>query len=246
MVDDGRSYVSLWMRERPSAACQEMGGPMIGPDGGKGAALAAFLRPHGSAFADAYAALLDSDSVWHYERSLIVRQAWEDLAEDARERARGIRLLLDVQHTTDAEPYPTAEAMCADIARGRFVVSTAHTEHPLWAKADNVAFRIVHDVLGHYAASIRQGWRLGDAFDVRVSRARYVAEFDWSGEVAACGAHAPLLPTIGARKALATECLAQTAYAIERGGFGPQRVGFIGHLLRGDAAHAYQQFTNER
>lgn len=219
---------------------------MIGADGGRGAAMAALLRPHRGAIAGAYAALLDFRG--DYSQSLNVRQAWSDLAEDSRERAAGVRLLLDVRETDDAEPYPDAAAMCADIAAGRFVVSRANSDHPLWTPADNVAFRIVHDVLGHFAASVRLGYPASYVRAVAgiVPPSDTVAGFDWRGETAACGAHVPLLPTLGARRALFTECLAQTAYAIDRGEFAAQRVGFVGHFLCGDdaAQGAYQRFTN--
>jgi hypothetical protein len=184
----------------------------------------AYLQP----IANAYAAAPELQS--SATETVAGTKAWEALADDSVDRAAGIRLLLDVSETDDPEPYPDAAAMCEDIACGRFLVSNAHSEHPIWTVADNVAFRIVHDVLGHYAASIAGGYDL----DRQAHRAQgregvpdsvfYVAGFDWEGENAACAAHVRLLHTPAERSALFTECIAQTGYAIASGGFGPQKV----------------------
>lgn len=211
------------------------------------------LLPHRDAIAAAYDVLL-TERV-HGGVSSTEFAAWRELAEDSVDRAAGIRLLLDVHEVTDPEPYPDARGMILDIAAGRFRVSTANCEHPLWSAAENVAFRIVHDVLGHYAASIeraRPGINAGAGLQPNRSQgqfvdADFVAGFDWSGEVAACTAHVRLLPRL-ARAALFTECLGQTAYAIARGGFPEQRVGFLGRYLEesGDASarDAYFRFTS--
>jgi hypothetical protein len=127
---------------------------------------------------------------------------WRALAVDSTVRAAFIRTRLLVTETDAPEPYADAPAMFRDIARGRFIVSRANSEHPLWTVAENVAFRIVHDVLGH---------------------ARSGGGFDWKGENRACALHFPLL-SAQARPALFTECIAQTAYCNARGAFGPQKV----------------------
>lgn len=161
--------------------------------------------------ADAY------DRMESDDMSLNVLSAWEALADDSQWRAQKIaRDVLKVDVTDDPEPYPDAVAMVNDIARGHFVVSRANCDHPIWSVNENISFRIVHDVLGHHAASIPNpvvGW---DA----------VAGFDWAGENRACSVHFPLLPAV-ARPALFTECIAQTGYACAKGEFGPQKVGFI-------------------
>lgn len=163
------------------------------------------------AIADAYAAAPLRDAY--------ILPAYSELARDSLERAAVVRLLIDVQETDDAEPYPDPVAMFRDIAGGRFVVSRANSDHPLWTVAENVAFRIVHDVLGHYAASVAMGWHPGadsrPAETVCIA-APPVAGFDWPGEVRACVQHVALLP-LDARPALFTECLGQTAYAIREG-----------------------------
>jgi hypothetical protein len=149
--------------------------------------------------------------------------AWAELAADSEDRAAGIRLLLDVQESDDPEPYAGPGEMLADIAdRKRFVVSRANSEHPIWTVAQNVAFRIVHDVLGHYAVSVALGWPNDDPESQRCT----VAGFDWTGENLACGAYVRVLPKgrRGPRMALFTECIAQTAFAIHSGAFGAQKV----------------------
>lgn len=140
-------------------------------------------------------------------------KAWRELGEDSRERAAGVRLLLEVEETPNDEPYSGAGEMLGDIAAGHFFVSTTHSEHPLWDLETNVAFRIVHDVLGHYAASVALGWPNDDPESQRIT----VAGFDWYGENLACAAHVPLLPSQLARTALFTECLGQTSWAIKNG-----------------------------
>lgn len=189
--------------------------------------------------ADAYSTLCD---VIHATRrdapvDSQAASAWRSLAADSVERAAGVRLLLDVLEVEDPEPYPDAESMVEDIDAGCFRVSRANSEHPVWSVDENVAFRIVHDVLGHYAASVRlMGW------DARARR--QVAGFDWAGENAACAAHARLLTGAAQRQALFTECLAQTAYAIDRGGFGPQVVGDCGpHLPFSAAAKLHSRYA---
>lgn len=153
----------------------------------------------------------------------VIAGMWSQLAADSVTKAETIRVLLNVAETDDPEPYETAGSMLRDIARGEFVVSRAFSEHPLWTVDENVAFRIVHDVIGHYGASVYRGWtprlNLGDSLEA-------TAGFDWAGECAACSTHVKVLPD-AARSALFCECLGQTAYAIERGGFTDQRVGFI-------------------
>lgn len=149
---------------------------------------------------------------------------WRRLAADSVQRAASIKRTLDVFETDDDESYPDAQSMCEDIALGTFVVSRANCEHPVWSPAENVAFRTVHDVLGHYVASLgprfkSTNWAGGFLGDD-------VAGFDWRGENRACAAHFPLLG-VSARIALFTECIAQTGFAIARGGFGPQKVGCI-------------------
>jgi hypothetical protein len=203
---------------------------------------AANFNPYVAAVAAAYGRLLKVRREGSpFVPSDTIDLAWRDLAEDSVERAAGIRLLLNVEETADPEPYGDAFQMVADIARGRFIVSTAHCEHPIWTPAENVAFRIVHDVLGHYAASVANGWHPDTEH-----AAFTVAGFDWYGEVAACNAHVRLLPTEAARKALFTECLAQTAYAIVCGGFGPQEVGFTGCYLPEPVHSQYVEFTNRK
>jgi len=198
--------------------------------------------------AGAYADLMVSAEDTRYVVNSPMRRAesgWRELAEDSVERAAGIRLLLDVEEVPYDEPYSNAAEMCGDIWGGHFMVSTTHCEHPLWTPAENVAFRIVHDVLGHYAASVAGGfpnWTRGAGDELRPSAA-VVAGFDWEGETRACGAHAPILPSSDARRALFTECLGQTAYAIERGRFPEQAVGYLDSYVY-TLSDQYNEFIN--
>lgn len=141
--------------------------------------------------------------------------AWQQLAAESKKHADYIRQHLNVTETDNPEPYDTSEDMIRDIRNNRnFVVSTANSEHPIWTPEQNVDFRIVHDVFGHAATE---------------------GDFGWHGENDACSTHFAL-SSPHAQKALATECLGQTGYAIHRGNFTDQKVGFIPGLHEGLAA----------
>jgi hypothetical protein len=205
------------------------------------------FEPYRKEIATAYAAADESAAL-----TASVKRGWRELAQDSVDRAAGIGLLLEVEETEDPEPYPDAFAMCADIVGGHFLVSTAHCEHPLWTPAQNIAFRTVHDVLGHYAASVAAGWKPDFATidDFAVIDGMIggepqhfaVAAFDWEGENTACLAHVRLLLSRESRLALFCECIAQTAYAIERGGFTTQKVADLSHWpqIILNTAHFYE------
>lgn len=157
---------------------------------------------HIQSIAASYAALISDDP----PHDALTRRAWRELSADAVARSLELRMWYDIRETDDPEPYPDAPAMFHDLNRGRFTVSRAFCEHPIWTPAENVAFRIVHDIDGH-----------------RVTR----GGFDWEGENAACAAHATRELSPLALSALFCECIAQTGYAIACGGFGPQRCALI-------------------
>jgi len=141
--------------------------------------------------------------------------AWKQLADESKKHADYIRQHLNITETDNPEPYNTSADMIRDIRDNRnFVVSTANADHPVWTPQDNINFRIVHDVFGHAATD---------------------GDFGWHGENDACSTHFAL-SSPHAQKALATECLGQTGYAIHRGRFTDQRVGFIPGLHEGLAA----------
>lgn len=132
--------------------------------------------------------------------------AYKELADDSMRRADVLRNQLHIEEVNDPEPYPHAQAMTDDIhKRQHFQVSRANSEHPLWTPEQNVAFRIVHDVLGHGVSG---------------------GDFGWEGENKACQAHFPLL-SAEAQKALFSECIGQTAYAAHYRHFGPQKVALF-------------------
>lgn len=128
--------------------------------------------------------------------------AWYALRDESRTLANVVRKLVTTYDSIEAEPYRTAGEMFQAIEADHFEVSKVNCDHPLWTPADNVNFRIVHDVLGHYPAC---------------------AAFDWQGEVAACVEHASHLSEL-AQHALFSECIGQTAYRCHFGHFGPQKI----------------------
>lgn len=125
-------------------------------------------------------------------------KAWEALARETMATAEALRRALDVTYTPHAEPYPDAYAMLSDIAHGRIVVSTAHCQHPVWSLEENVAFRLVHDVVGHGTTG---------------------SAFDWPGEWRAYEKHLTIVRDPHARHALFTEAVGQAAWAIVNGGY---------------------------
>jgi hypothetical protein len=138
-------------------------------------------------------------------RELLANAAWHVLRDESTRLANVVRKLIVVMETGEPEPYKHYGSMFRDISWRTFMVSTANCDHPLWTPAENVNFRIVHDVLGH--------------FPVR-------AAFTWDGEIAACIEHATHLSEL-AQRALFTECIAQVAYKCVYGEFGPQKVVLV-------------------
>ena len=129
-------------------------------------------------------------------------QLWTSFADYNGAVASDVRRVLDVIPTDDPEPYADSAAQSADIMAGRFLVSRAHCVHPVWTVAENVDFRIAHDVLGHHV--------LG-------------AEFDRDGEIDVYRYSLLLVPP-EFHRALFVESIGQLAYACVTGDFGEQKV----------------------
>jgi hypothetical protein len=163
------------------------------------------VKPKKAKYRDQIETIADAyDNMPEYDEQ--AAQAWKALAADSAQRANAFREAYNVGITDDPEPYDNAEQMFEDIGQGNFVVSRANSDHPIWTPDENVDFRIVHDILGHYPTG---------------------GDFSWHGENDACNAHAMKLADPEARKALMTECLGQTGSAIKNGGFGDQKVGYL-------------------
>ena len=137
---------------------------------------------------------------------------FKELADDSMRRMEILKQQLHIEVVDNPEPYANAQEMAKDIHTKRhFYVSRANSEHPVWTVEQNVAFRTVHDVLGHAVSG---------------------GDFGWHGENLACAAHFPLL-TPTAQAALFTECIAQTAYAGYYRSFGPQKVALFPEFYEG-------------
>lgn len=162
--------------------------------------------------AQKYAQLVIDGGVQFPRPGSAVAAAWNQLGNDCRDRAAAIRHLINVEEVNVDSPYSCAEEMIAHIASGHLRVSLTNCSHPAWPVSINVAFRIVHDYLGHWAAHHKYGW----------------TNFEWEGELLACSVHEALLPRNGlAARALYTECLGQVAFRLVHGFFAAQAVGFI-------------------
>jgi tRNA nucleotidyltransferase (CCA-adding enzyme) len=177
----------------------------------------ATFPPHFQEQYNVYEAAVDHNTYVHqlepiaqaYERAPIYDPqavgAWRELADDSVRRAAELRNQYNITETDDPEPYANAHEMFKDIDRGNFVVSRANSDHPVWTPDENVAFRCVHDLMGHYPSK---------------------GDFSWAGENAACAPHFDLLQP-NAKRALLSECIGQTAYANYNKGFGPQKMATI-------------------
>lgn len=103
---------------------------------------------------------------------------------------------------TDRDPYPDYAAMIADIKRGRMLVYTGSSEHPVFSPEENWRFRAVHDYIAHAGGE--------HTFSLR-------------GEMAAYNRHVKLAPP-DARLALFVEIVAQTSCFFYTGAFCEQKV----------------------
>src|SRR5215831_4287517 len=79
--------------------------------------------------------------------------AWRSLIGRVEARYDALARTLQIVPVA-GEPYPTAAAMNADIRAGRMLVSTLHSEHPVWTPEQNLKFRVVHDVDAHYTHNL--------------------------------------------------------------------------------------------
>lgn len=153
----------------------------------------------------------------HYDLAPLLtdeaRRAWRELTDETLAMAARIEAEMDVVYTVDPEPYHTAEPMFADIARGRILVSTTLSPHPLWTIEQNARFRLVHDVAGHGASG---------------------AGFDWEGEVTAYQQQASYLHSPLARAALFTQLLGQVAYFLVHGAYAPQKCALLSITSHGE------------
>ena len=109
---------------------------------------------------------------------------------------------------TSDEVSPEAFLVAWEFKR-QLLISSAHSEHPFWLTAENVAFRAVHD--WHHLLTSRS--------------------FDWAGE---CEAYRYAIGTAPAaiHWILASEIIGQAAATIQAGGFQAQK------LVRGIEAMA--------
>lgn len=141
--------------------------------------------------------------------------AWMALAELSRNRAATLRRKYEVVEVdSEEEPYSEFKDMVWDLVRWRFRVSRSNSSHPVWTVEDSVAFRICHDIDGHFAA-----WQ-----------ANAVADFSFEGELNAARWHERTIPDTwlaNPRRALLTEAVGQAAYALHFGHFGVQKVAFL-------------------
>lgn len=136
--------------------------------------------------------------------------AFMELGRDSVRRAKALQEHLEITLSNNPEPYTSPEKMFDDIRKRRKLeVSRAGLDHPLWSAEQVVAYRVVHDVLGHAASG---------------------GGFDWEGENRAFAAHAAIIP-VEAQKALFTESIGSTAYATYFKAYGPLKVALFPQFM---------------
>ena len=135
-----------------------------------------------------------------------VVESYVALARECTLTANALRSRFNIREVPNAEPYLAAIDMFTAIECNRFVVSNLYCEHPLWTPAENVNFRIVHDIFGHW------GRGFGDT----------QAPFSWAGEQTAYYSQSRFHSAL-ARKALFTEIIGQTACFSLTGEFPEQK-----------------------
>jgi hypothetical protein len=74
---------------------------------------------------------------------------WRELAEQTMTMHHNLQKSTLLIPTTDPYRYRTATQVRQDVAKGELFVSTYALKHPVFTPAENLAFRFVHDVLGH-------------------------------------------------------------------------------------------------
>jgi hypothetical protein len=132
--------------------------------------------------------------------------AFKELGDDSLRRLRTLQHHLKIEPTDDPHPYEDAQEMSKDIHdKKHLFVTRAGVEHPLWSHDQAMAFRAVHDVLGHAVSG---------------------GGFDWHGSNLAATAHMPLL-TPTAQQALFSEVIGQNAYASHYRHHGPQKIALF-------------------
>ena len=142
---------------------------------------------------------------WGYSTNNERWDAYRTLAIECVVIASDLRTQFKITEVPDPEPYKTAADMFLAIECHRFEVSNLFCEHPLWTPKENIAFRIVHDILGHWGRS-------GDN----------QSPFSWKGEQRSyqsqCRFHSRQ-----AQRVLFTEIIGQTACYSLTGQFPEQK-----------------------
>jgi hypothetical protein len=148
--------------------------------------------------------------------------AFKELGDDSVRRLKVLQKHIHIEPTNDPHPYADAKEMSDDVHDKQHLhVTTAGLDHPLWNHEQALAFRAVHDILGHAVSG---------------------GGFDWHGSNLAATAHMPLL-TPTAQQALFSEVIGQNAYASHYRNHGPQKIAlfpeFMDHHQESENPMAY-------
>ena len=83
------------------------------------------------------------------------RAQWDHMVKPKAKGGLGLKVIVSRKEN----PYPTAEALRADVAKGQLRVFGGASDHPLMTNEQNVMFRAVHDVFGRAADGFEYGAR---------------------------------------------------------------------------------------
>lgn len=172
--------------------------------------------------ADAYASLADQKPTGDQLR--LHEEAWRDAGAWYRQTASEIIVFEALQVTVwhGVQPYISAAVMAREVRRtGGIGVSADYCDHPFWDAWTNMAYRLVHDIVGHMA--------LGGRLNVP---AEEVPAWDVAGEIAAWREQLDFMRRHGAPQDVVDvsfcEHMGQLAYAAVEGDFHPlQPCGFL-------------------
>ena len=134
-----------------------------------------------------------------------VQQAYQALGKESQKLRKQIKQ--EIRYVLRDEAYITIDQMFYDISNNNLLLisDTCH-DNILLPRSENIAFRIIHDITGHYNEGERNN-------------------FSWQGELHTWHATKNIYSPI-ARRALFTEIVGQSAYR-SRMGFFPTQIPFL-------------------
>ena len=112
-----------------------------------------------------------------------VMEAWESLVRESLTHVKILRTHFLIEYV-EFEPYTKVSQMFSDLENNKIQLSVLNLDHPIFSHTSNIAFRIAHDILGH--------WKMGTCHNM----------FSFVGEIDAFRSQARYLRNPASKKAL--------------------------------------------